>query len=806
MNPDPLRGASVEHGGGPSAPGPRRPWLAAAAVLVLAVFVVSQLRVVLDISAFMLAGGETKLIKISKQIATSELTRTLIVLVEGRTRVEALDGARRLEARLRADPAVMDRVQSIEGGPPEGIEEALWTLYQPRRFAFVATSSAAAIEAVSPAGLGRALDDLLARLRTPMSTLVTKVAPEDPLLVMPRLFERVASSQQGGLRVADGRYLSTDGRRGVLFIRTVASAFNGGAHAPLLEAIDAAFAGLDDPNLALQLGGLHRFAVRVEQSIKADITRVSVLSAVGLMLLFLVLFRSLRVVGLTLCIVTVGMVLGLAASLAVFGRVHGLTLAFGASMIGVSIDYAVHFFVHHTVAASQRPPQVTLHRIWPGLLLGATTTVAGFAGLAGAGLPGLQEVSVFASAGILGALSATWLFLPALAGRRPYAATAEAMSRRLGAGLERMAGRSSGWSWLLLGGAVVLIGLGAPLASWDDDVARLTHLDPALIQEEETVRAQVAPFEQRRFVVAEGGDLQEALKANEQVAKALEAGVQAGELSAFRSLAVLLPSTETQRRVAEAVRSAADPAVLRSVAVKRGFRSDAFDAFAQALAGPSPPVLTFEELAASPLGGLVRSFRLDAGGRQVVLTYLIGVQKPEALQARLARVPGALWFDQSDLYRDANRTYRRRTVWGLAVGLLVVILLVAVRYRRPQLVAAAVAPAGLAVALTISALGAAGLPLNIVALTALLMVFSMGVDYGVFLAEARGGDVEDLGATLLAVVVAWASTLLGFGLLALSAHPAMRTIGLTASIGVTSSLLLAPTAFVLVRRSRKDTR
>jgi predicted exporter len=76
------------------------------------------------------------------------------------------------------------------------------------------------------------------------------------------------------------------------------------------------------------------------------------------------------------------------------------------------------------------------------------------------------------------------------------------------------------------------------------------------------------------------------------------------------------------------------------------------------------------------------------------------------------------------------------------------------------------------------------------------MVVSMGVDYGVFLAEHRRDPIAR-DATLLAVVLAGVSTILGFGLLALSSQPPLYHIGLTSAVGVLLCLLLAPTVCAL---------
>ena len=100
-------------------------------------------------------------------------------------------------------------------------------------------------------------------------------------------------------------------------------------------------------------------------------------------------------------------------------------------------------------------------------------------------------------------------------------------------------------------------------------------------------------------------------------------------------------------------------------------------------------------------------------------------------------------------------------------------------------------PAVLAVIVTVSVLATLDLAMNVVTLTALLMVFSMGVDYGIFVVEAGRQSSRALEGTLLAIGLAWISTLLGFGLLALSQHASMQTIGVTATVGVSLAFTLA---------------
>nr|MBP7657782.1 hypothetical protein [Pseudoxanthomonas sp.] len=83
-------------------------------------------------------------------------------------------------------------------------------------------------------------------------------------------------------------------------------------------------------------------------------------------------------------------------------------------------------------------------------------------------------------------------------------------------------------------------------------------------------------------------------------------------------------------------------------------------------------------------------------------------------------------------------------------------------------------------------LGWLGQPLQLFNVLA-LMLLGMGIDYGIFLVEHRGDA-----SAWLAVCVGAASTWLSFGLLGLSATPALRAFGLTLLFGIGLVWLLSP--------------
>jgi predicted exporter len=762
---------------------------------VLALVVAVRLEVTTDITYFLPAGAPDADVTLARQLTASELSRTMVLLVDARDTDEAVAASRELEQALRDEPRVASALAFLDGGPPDQLEDALWQLYEPRRFSFLASDPADVPERLSPEALRAAAVHLKRRLALPISGPLSRVAPGDPLLILPDLFQRVAGTRADGLTLAGGRFVTADGRGAVLFLGTTAAPFDSRVQRPLLDGVSAAFDGVNARHgggLHLAWSGANRFSVRAEDVIQADIGRVSLWSVAGIVALFMVLFRSLRLVLLTLPIMLAGSLAGTAACLVLFGSVHGLTLAFGAALIGVSVDYAAHFYCHHVLAPDPGGPRRTLARIWPALVLGSATTVVGFITLLGSSFPGLREFAVFGAFGIGVSLLATRMFLPGLVQRatpptRACRAVVYAIEAAAGAPRRRRA-----VLLVLVAGVLVLAALGLPRARWNDDIADLNRLDPELMREDAAIRDRVGRYEQRRFVVAVGPDEEQALQVNDRVSTALAEAEAAGEIGGFRSAAALVPSAARQRAVDAAVRSDATVASrVQEVLAAEGFQPEAFEPFREALAAPAPRPLAWDDVLGSPLGPLVRPFRVTLDRDVGVLSFLLDVRDEPALQQRLSAVPGARLVDIKAILTEACRAYRARMVSLLLLGMVAVVGLVALRHRAARPTVVACLPALLAALGTVAVLGLAGVALNLLTLVTLLMIVSMGDDFGIFLAETSG-DRAALDATHLAVLLSAASTVLSFGLLALSGDPALHSIGLTASVGVCLCLFFAP--------------
>jgi predicted exporter len=606
------------------------------------------------------------------------------------------------------------------------------------------------------------------------------------------------------MEVDGDQFMTPDRKHAILFVGARHSALDSAAQRPLLAEIRRAF---DDVNrqagggLTLQQAGVAPIAVDAERRMSGDLTRISMLSTAAVLVVLILMFASLRNIVVGFLPVIGGALASVTAALLLFGQVHGLTLAIGSTLIGAAIDYPI-LLITHRVLAPDESADATMNHVWMGTLMGGITTAAGFIALLWTSFPGVREMAVASAVGMLSAVLITRYVLPPLLRARPRRAVW--LERGAAAGNRSIewlrAHRRLAATFVGAAGAACLIGL--PMLRWRDSLADINGADPALKAETERVRALVSRVDEGRLVIVSARDEEEALRVNDEVAARLARARGDGLVSAVVSLHAFLWSADLQNRSRAAVAAVPDLAG-RTVAAleKEGFKPDAFEPFRKtvaALRAPAEiPPLRLADLRASPLDTVVRPFIVKLGDEIGVLTFIRDLKDPAALTAALADLPGVRIFDQVKFLDETYARFRVQTLQAILIGHGLILLILFFRYRRIRPVLATLIPAVLAGAATMGVLGILRVDTNLLHVLSLLMVLSMGVDYTVFLVEC--GREKDIGPTTTSLWGAAVTTMLSFGLLALSRTQALRAIGLTVGIGTALSFLLAPLTLAIMR-------
>jgi predicted exporter len=762
----------------------------------LAIAVATHISFGTNITNLMPEGASGTLADVSRRLTQSDLARSMVLNVGGPDTATALAGARALADALSEHPGVA----WLRIGVDDQQITAIYDLYFPRRHYLLASDPSRISELTTDAALRAQAERAKRDLALPIASLAKRLVASDPLGSFRAILERI-SGQQPGLDLVDGQFVTRDGRFAVIFLGTRAPAFDGKRQKTLLADLSAAFARVNERfagALALEWSGANVFAVSTERSIRRDVNFVvafSIAAVFAMLQLFLGSWRNLLLSGLPML---GGLVAATGLGLLVFGQLDGLTLGFGAALIGVVIDYPMHLFSHLCFSPHRADRAFVLRRISPSLALGGLTTIASFAGLGLTSFPGFREIAFFSSVGVGVALAITlWVLPPLVAPVSRTPLLARVVSESLGRVVLKLAPRRKTMAALAIG----LVALCAPLLPelrWVDDMSRLWRMDPEVVQEDARVRERVSQWETGRLVIGVAPDREQAMALGEAVHARLAPLVETGAIGGVRSLHDFLWPETRQRENLAALRADAElPARLRAAYQAAGFRGDAFSGFGPALAQEPPPPLRYEDLAASPLADLVRPLLSDFGDEVSVNTYLQGVASPEAVRGAIAGLPGVHFFDQRQFLNEVYSEFRVTTVRQIFLGNLLVIGLLLLRYRRLRPALAALLPSCLVSVILLGSFAALQVETNLLHVVGLVMVLGMGVDYGVFVVDSAS-DPAEMGITMLSTFLGSLTTVFTFGVLAISQHPALRALGVTIGGGVLLSFLLAPLALLVL--------
>jgi len=755
-------------------------WLGLVAVCVL---IVVRTEFSTDLAAFLPRSPTPAQQILVDELREGVVSRLILIGIEGapQDRLAALSAG--LAARLEHDA----RLAYLANGEQDQLRADGEFLLRNRYL----LSAQVAPERFSTAGLRAALERQLDLLGSPASAMVGPLLPRDPSGEFLHLLEQLR--EEGGPDKRGDVWFSRDGSRALLVAQTRAPGFDLDSQEQAQAAIRAAFGQATSEHRAdearLLLSGPGVFAVNSRAGIKNDALRFSLIATVLVSAVLLIAYRSVRVLGLTLLPVASGVLAGVAAVSLGFGSVHGVTLGFGATLIGEAVDYAIYLF---TNTAPGSPPQAALKRIWPTLRLGVLTSVLGCAAMLFSGFPGLAQLGLFTIAGLVTAAAVTRWVLPELA---PHGYSVRAVDT-LAPVLLRLITRGRALRIPLI--ATVLV-LAAWLAlqgatPWNDELSGLSPVSESDQRMDEALRHDLGAPDARHLVVVTGDSEQSALEAAERVGDVL-AGLQTGGvLAGYDSPARYLPSVSAQLARQRAIPDARKlQRNLAEAAAGLPFRAGVFAPFvAEAQTAKKQPTLVRADLHGTVLAMKLEALLAQRRAQWFAMLPLRGVSDVPVLEREVARLSphGVVLLDLKRESDALYQGYRARVLKFALLGAAAITLLLAAALRSLRRTWEVLAPLAAALIVTVAILVAGGDRLSIFHVVALLLVIGVGSNYTLFFERGNMANASPE-RTVTSLAFCNLSTVIGFGVIGFASTPVLSAIGTTVAIGAFLSLVFA---------------
>ena len=632
--------------------------------------------------------------------------------------------------------------------------EELKTFLFEHRYQLIDEETLALLEAGKADAVAKAA---LSQVYSPFSFADLSHLDKDPFLLTGKNLTKYASQSAGNMFMKEGCLAAeSDGKWYVMIRGAVAdsalsfSKKNGiGKVYEEIKVLEQ-----ENPDVTYFCSGVPFHSYESSSKAMKEISWITGVSLALVALIIFFAFRSLFPMLISLANIAVSLLFGLAVALIFHGKINALALVFGTTLIGVSIDYSIHWFVNR-------------EKIFRSLTINCISTEVSWCLLMLAPFPLLRQIALFSAAGLLCSYLIVRLIYPALS--KPCQIYEGRTDGCLPGGhLTRAAGI-----------LVIVICLIAPVVSGikiKNNIKGMYTMSGQLLEWEKKASGVLSLGSSGEYFIVAGRGPQELLGQEEQLAAALEKEKKAGTLGGYTAITSYVPSMARQARSYQAAslllqRSHAQLKALGFGSAAAGqFEQDYKDNAGKVVALNAAPSFLKESINTLYLG--------KVGETYYSVVFPLQVKDSDALKSH---ADGRHIFFMSkikDIEQELDHLTKIALCFILASYLLVFPVLFAV-YRKKALRIALVPVAVILGSLAfVSACGG----VDLFACSGIVLIFGLGLDYLVYGLEKKTGK-----ATLLSFI----TTELSFGALAFSSFVPAHVFGLTVCVGLALAYLLS---------------
>jgi predicted exporter len=620
----------------------------------------------------------------------------------------------------------------------------------------------------------------------------------DPFLLADRGLKKFLASallSSGGLSLRDEVLAARSGDTWYVLIRgslsaqgvSLTNAESG------VERIYAAAAAIrrQSPAVEFVYSGVPFHSYASSSGAQREISRISAVTSLIILIVFALVFRSFLPLAITLSFIGVSILTATGAVLLFFREIHLLTFVFGTTLIGMGVDYSVHYFIHRKGNPALETPSLIRSHIRRSITMSLVSSEICFALLLFAPFTILRQFAVFSITGLFSSFLSVFCLCPLL--KNPP------REKRFIFRFFRVPAimRSPRFKGALLGGislmALTVLFINRGGLRMENNIGGLYTM-PAYLAESEKTAASVlnygsAPW----YFIVSGESPEEVLEHEEILTAALAGEIAGGNLSSYISTSLFIPSVKTQRQ------NYAASAALLPWAERQfeylgfpperaiDFRED-FERARDQFVFPGGDLFPY-------LADLIANLWIGpVNGQYYSCVLPRHIKNEDPLRAVAAELDFVFLVNKvEDIGRELDAL--TRTMLLLFTAAFVVIAgVIRFFYSLRNTVRICLA-AVLVVLVTLGFFALADIPLSFFSVTGLILVFGLGLDYMFYLGEAHtspgGPGRPGKPLTVLAVFLSFATTALSFGALSLSSFMPVHIFGVTVFIGLSAAFISA---------------
>lgn len=512
-----------------------------------------------------------------------------------------------------------------------------------------------------------------------------------------------------------------------------------------------------------------------------EISTVGLGSILAIIVLVIAVFRSSKSLLAILATLSASVVAGLGSCFLIFDQVHLITIAFGSTLLGLAVDYCFHFLIKYRQLQNA---QFAVQHMKKGLIFSAGSSILAYVFQFLSPLAGLQQIAVFMCAGLAAAAIniAVLGFYFNDSRSVSFSTYLQIFPKYIAPHYLRLTHTKLTTSFILLLSVIIMVAVIIHRGG-SDDIRSLNSSSAGLIASEIKVQTLLNFPDQQRYLQISAQSSQQLLSHSALLANELNNNGVA--TSASHVIGLALPSLIQQQE---------DFALIKE---KVYGPSGALTELCKLLANdcsawPTKSIEFSSSLTPNniPQGlkmlvpAFIMSNTLDT---RILLARDTNIT-PE-LSALINTEPNVLYVDTVANLSHSLQLLRHNTSLALG-GFLIIFSLCLIAVYRNKALAPLIA---LGITITASIAFGASNGVSLFHILALLLVIGLSVDTSIFYLEL-GLNAE----TWLAAGLSAITSILAFGLLALSKVPVLHQFGSVVFVGLVCTWLISPLIFYLL--------
>ncbi len=641
-------------------------------------------------------------------------------------------------------------------------------------------------------------------LLSPSSIVFSRFIKKDPLNITLLALKKMQTLQfDENFEVNEG-YIMTKNRKNLLLFITPASASNETAKnerlITCLDSITQKISSLNKHAVQVQYYGATAVSVGNARQIKKDSIFTTLIALFGIVLVLSLFFRNKLIIFLIVLPVAFGAVFALAILYLLKGQVSAIALGAGSVILGIAINYSMHFLTHFK---RERSVENVIRDLTAPMLIGCITTVGAFISLVFVKSEALHDFGLFAGFSLVGSVLFTLIVLPHLLKYEEPKEAGVSEEPKLNFVERLVTYRLDKNKWVLMisFALTILFAYTANNVGFESDMLKINYQDEALNKAQKNLDEVNNLSLRSVYLVASGKDLNSALLHSEQNIPRLEELKKQGIVKKYSSVSTLLISDSLQhvrvrRWNAFWTQQKKDSLKMKLVTLGRKykFKDEAFSDFYALLdrSFSTSGVNRLDTLRKLVLNDWVTENK--ALSTVVTMVKVDGKDKQKIYDA-FANKPDLVVFDKQFMTSQFVDVISSDFMLILVMTSLLVLGFMLLSHGRIELTLINFLPMFISWLWILGLMGLIGLKFNIINIIISTFIFGLGDDYSIFIMDGLQNEYKygrkNLDSYKTAIFMSAVTTIIGIGVLIFAKHPALQSIAIITIIGMFTVLFVS---------------